>query len=156
MDGGGVPHPTPTAAPGLPHALRRRPGPGEGRAAPGKGSGPSQLSAIPIGPALAGRPPSRTTAPPPRQPLTCWQLPAPGFPSLHSMVCFTILTEETDRQRCPGGARGAPRGPTGGSMGVGFPRPAPPGSVTEANGRVSPTRAVPSPRGPRSASRWGE
>lgn len=86
----------------------------------------------------------------------CGQLPAPGFPSLHSRACFTILTEETARQRCPGGARGAPRRPGGGGVGVGFPGPAPPRSVSEANGRVSPTRAVPSPRGPRSASRWGE
>lgn len=38
--------------------------------------------------------------------------------------------------------------------GAGVPGPAPPLLLSEADGRVNPTRAVPSPRGPRSASRW--
>ena len=38
--------------------------------------------------------------------------------------------------------------------GAGVPGPAPPLLLSEADGRVNPARAVPSPRGPRSASRW--
>lgn len=53
------------------------PGQGMGRATPGKGSPRPQRSRIPAGPALAGRPPSWTTAPPP-----LWALTAGGSPPL--------------------------------------------------------------------------
>lgn len=54
-------------------------------------------------------------------------------------------------RRHQGGAPEAGRGWRGGRG----HRPGAALSVSEANGRVSRTRAVPSPRGPRSASRWG-
>lgn len=44
----------------------------------------------------------------------------------------------------------------GGGVGVEVPDPALPLWVLEVKERVSPTRAVLSPRDPRSASRWGE
>ena len=70
----------------------------------------------------------------------CGRLPAPGSPSLHSVVCFTILTEEGKRQRRLGGARGALRRPRGGCRGggAGSPIPTPPLLVSEADGGAEP------------------
>lgn len=159
MDGGGVPHPTPTADPGLPHALRRRPGPGDGPGRPREG-GSAAAAERDYDQPSAHRPATfwHLRAPSPPDP-HCRRLSASSFPSLHSTVCFTVLTGRgwgRDRQRRPRDARGAPRRPGGSDVGIGVPDPAPPLSVSETNGRVSPTRAISSPCGPRFASRWGE
>lgn len=81
----------------------------------------------------------------------CGRLPAPGSPSLHSVVCFTVLTEEGKRQRRLGGAGGALRRPRGGCRGggAGSPDPTPPLLVSEADGGAEPHPggAEPHPRG---------
>lgn len=157
------PPPHSTAAPGWPPRPPRAP-PGaqreKARAAPhppGKGLGGGGRARCDLRGALClpstfmdhRTPPFPSPAP------HCGRLPAPGSPSLHSVVCFTILTEEGKRQRRLGGARGALRRPRGGCRGVGRPltRHRPSWSQRQMR-EPSPTRAVPSPRGPPCASRW--
>ncbi|XP_017894156.1 PREDICTED: uncharacterized protein LOC108633439 [Capra hircus] len=156
------PPPHSTAAPGWPPRPPRAP-PGAQREKartaphpPGKGLGGGGRARCDLRGALClpstfmdhRTPPFPSPAP------HCGRLPAPGSPSLHSVVCFTILTEEGKRQRRLGGARGALRRPRGGCRGVGRPltRHRPSWSQRQMR-EPSPTRAVPSPRGPPCASR---
>lgn len=117
MDGGGVPHPTPTAAPGLPHTLRSRPGPEDGPGRPRE-----RVSAAAAEPDL-GQPSARRPATvdhfaPSSLAPHCKRLSAPSFPSHHSRVCFTILTEE----RVGSDAPEAREGRLGGREGVAWGR----------------------------------
>lgn len=138
------------------------PGQGMGRAAPGTRSRRRPtLSLLPIISALAGQPPSGTTAPPPLPPLTAGDSPPPLFH--HFTPCFvffflllTILTEEGEKAAMPKRQERGSSEATGVAWGVEVPDLALSFWVSEVNERVSPTRAVLSPRDPRSASRWNE
>lgn len=134
--------------------------PGQGRAEPPGGGGEVSAATAERDPdPPSDRPPATVLdhrAPLPSRPSLRATLRPPAFHHFTSWL-FHYFNQGGGKAVVPGrrgrGASEAGRGCIGGG---GVPGRAPPLFLSEADGSVIPTRAVPAPRGPGPASRWDE